>query len=37
MKSGLNSFREPAGQIFIMYSELVEQKKQVSGERFFNA
>ncbi len=37
LKLGLISFGGPAGQISIMHRELVEQRRWVSDERFFNA
>ena len=36
-KLGLISFGGPAGQISIMYNELVDRKRWVSSERFLNA
>jgi len=37
LKLGVISFGGPAGQISIMYQELVEKKRWVSNERFLNA
>ena len=37
LKLGFISFGGPAGQISIMYQELVERRKWVSNERFMNA
>ena len=37
LKLGFISFGGPAGQISIMYQELVEKKRWVSNERFLNA
>ena len=37
LKLGFISFGGPAGQISIMYQELVEKRRWVSNERFLNA
>jgi chromate transporter len=37
LKLGFISFGGPAGQISIMYQELVEKRKWISNERFLNA
>ena len=37
LKLGFISFGGPAGQISIMYQELVEKRRWISNERFLNA